>query len=56
VSKGYFPLATLAHRSQFNALRDSEAFGALLKRARDGRERALAAFRHAGGERLLGVS
>jgi eukaryotic-like serine/threonine-protein kinase len=56
VAKGYFPVATLASRPQFEALRGSEPFDTLLKRAHEGRERALAAFRQAGGGRLIGPS
>ena len=56
VAKGYYPLATLESRSQFDALRGSQAFDTLLRQAREGRERALAAFRGAGGERLIGAS
>ena len=54
VAKGYYPVATLASRSQFDALRHDPAFMALEAAAAAGRQRALAAFRDAGGERLLG--
>jgi len=54
VAKGYYPVATLASRSQFDALRHDPAFMALEAGAAAGRQRALAAFRDAGGERLLG--
>jgi eukaryotic-like serine/threonine-protein kinase len=53
VARGYFVAPTLAHWPQFDALRDVPAFQALLADAETGRERALAAFRQAGGERLL---
>ena len=53
VARGYFPAATLTHWPQFDALRDDPAFQALLADAEAGRERAKAAFREAGGERLL---
>jgi tetratricopeptide (TPR) repeat protein len=54
VARGYFPAVTLTNRPQFDALRDDPAFQALLADADAGRERARAAFREAGGERLLG--
>jgi tetratricopeptide (TPR) repeat protein len=54
VSRGYFPAQTLAKRSQFDAIRSTPAFQSLLADAEAGRQRALAAFREAGGERLLG--
>src|SRR6185503_15859208 len=54
VTKGYFPADTLATRPAFDALRGDPAFGTLLSDAQAGRERALAMFRDAGGERLLG--
>jgi TolB-like protein len=55
VAKGYFPVATLTGRPQFEALRGTEDFDTLVKQAADGRERALAAFRRAGGETLVGA-
>jgi serine/threonine protein kinase/tetratricopeptide (TPR) repeat protein len=54
VSKGYFVAPTLAERPQFDALRGRPEFRALLAEAEEGRRHALAAFREAGGERLLG--
>ena len=54
VAKGYFVEATLASSPHFDALRPRADFQALVAEARAGRERALAAFRDAGGERLLG--
>ena len=54
VAKGYFVAPTLASRPQFDALRNDPAFIALLNEADAGRQRALAAFRDAGGERLVG--
>jgi len=54
VTRGYFPVETLKTRPQFDALRDRPAFQMLVASAEDGRQRALAAFREAGGERLLG--
>jgi tetratricopeptide (TPR) repeat protein len=55
VTKGYFVAPTLAARSQFDALRSSPAFRAMLADAEAGREKARQAFREAGGDRLLGV-
>jgi serine/threonine protein kinase/tetratricopeptide (TPR) repeat protein len=54
VAKGYYVAPTLAGRPQFDALRGEPAFRQLLADAQAGRERALRAFREAGGERLLG--
>jgi TolB-like protein len=54
VAKGYCAAPTLAHSRQFDALRADPAFRAVQANADDGRQRALAAFRDAGGERLLG--
>ena len=55
VSKGYFAAPTLERSRQFDALRGTPAFQAMLAEAVAGRDRALAAFRDAGGERLLGI-
>src|SRR5688572_18038036 len=54
VAKGYFVAPTLSGSRQFDALRSDPAFQDLLGQAEAGRQRALAAFREAGGERLLG--
>jgi eukaryotic-like serine/threonine-protein kinase len=54
VAKGYFVAPTLAKSPHFDALRGDAAFRQLLADAEAGRNRALAAFREAGGERLLG--
>jgi TolB-like protein len=54
VEKGYFAAPALEERPQFDALRGQPAFEELLTQARAGRDRALAAFRAAGGERLVG--
>jgi len=54
VAKGYFVVPTLTGARQFDALRSDPAFQALLAEAEAGRQRALAAFRDGGGERLLG--
>lgn len=53
VARGYFPAQTLVEWPQFDPLRSDPAFKALLADAEAGRARALAAFRDAGGERLL---
>jgi serine/threonine protein kinase/tetratricopeptide (TPR) repeat protein len=55
VAKGYFVAPTLANAPAFDAIRGSAAFQALLADAEAGRDKALAAFREAGGERLLGA-
>jgi TolB-like protein/tetratricopeptide (TPR) repeat protein len=54
VDRGYFPAPTLRLWPQFDALRDVPAFQTLVADAEAGRQHALAAFREAGGERLLG--
>ncbi len=54
VSRGYFAAPTLANRSQFDAIRSTPAFQSLLADAEAGRQRALSAFRQAGGDKLLG--
>jgi TolB-like protein len=53
VARGYFPSVTLTLWPQFDALRDDPVFQTLLADAEAGRQRARAAFREAGGERLL---
>ena len=53
VARGYFPAVTLTEWPQFDALRDDPVFQTLLADAEAGRQRARAAFREAGGERLL---
>ena len=55
ISKGYYPWPTLSRSRQFDALRDNPAFQAVMREAEAGRQRALAAFREADGERLLGM-
>jgi non-specific serine/threonine protein kinase len=55
VAKGYFPATTLARSPQFDALRDTSVFRKVLADAEAGRDRALTAYRSAGGERLLGL-
>jgi serine/threonine protein kinase/tetratricopeptide (TPR) repeat protein len=54
VTKGYFVAPTLASQPQFDALRDRPQFRTLLEQAEAGRQRALASFIEAGGERLIG--
>jgi tetratricopeptide (TPR) repeat protein len=54
VGKGYFVVETLVHSRQFDALRADLLFQTLLADAEAGRQQALAAFREAGGEQLLG--
>ncbi len=55
VAKGYFVAPTLARAPQFDALRGSAKFTALLAQAEASRARAWDAFRQGGGERLLGA-
>jgi hypothetical protein len=54
VAKGYAVAPTLSSSSQFDALRNDPAFQAILAQAEASRRDALAAFREAGGEQLLG--
>jgi eukaryotic-like serine/threonine-protein kinase len=54
VAKGYSVAPTLSGGRAFHALRSDPRFQALLLEAESGRQQALAAFRDAGGERLLG--
>ena len=54
VAKAYFVAPTLAHARQFDKLRGDPVFQKVLADAEAGAARALAAFREAGGERLLG--
>jgi tetratricopeptide (TPR) repeat protein len=55
VGRGYFAAETLAQGPAFDGIRGQPDFQALLSEAEAGRELALAAFREAGGERLLGA-
>ncbi len=55
VANGYFVAPTLARAPQFDALRGTAEFAALLAQAEANRARALDAFRQGGGERLLGT-
>jgi serine/threonine protein kinase/tetratricopeptide (TPR) repeat protein len=54
IAKGYYVVQSLERRTQFAAVRHQPAFEAILAAAQEGRTRSLAAFRDAGGERLLG--
>jgi hypothetical protein len=54
VGRGYFVAETLWRSPAFDALRGRRDFQALLSEADAGRQLALAAFREAGGDRLLG--
>lgn len=54
VDRGYFASPTLTRSPQFDALRDNPTFQSLVNDAEAGRQRALAAFKSAGGDRLLG--
>ncbi len=54
VAKGYCAAPTLTRAPAFDPLRAETGFQELLSEAQAGRERALAAFRECGGERLLG--
>jgi eukaryotic-like serine/threonine-protein kinase len=54
VAKGYTVVPTLAGSRAFEAVRNHSAFQELLAEAEAGRQQAMAAFREAGGERLLG--
>jgi eukaryotic-like serine/threonine-protein kinase len=55
VRKGYFVVTTLRAAREFDKVRDEPLFRAVLSEAEAGRQQALAAFREAGGERLLFV-
>jgi non-specific serine/threonine protein kinase len=54
IAKGYYAAPVLSRARQFDPLRGDPTFQALLARAEAGRQRALNAFREAGGETLLG--
>ena len=55
VANGYTVAPTLTRARQFDGLRGEPAFQALVAEAEAGRDRALQAFRDAGGETLLGI-
>ena len=55
IPREYYVVRTLMHAHAFDRMRETPAFQALLAEAESGRARALAAFREAGGERLLGL-
>jgi non-specific serine/threonine protein kinase len=54
VSKGYYVVTTLQQSREFESLRDDSTFQAIVMEAAQGRDRARAAFRENGGDRLLG--
>ena len=54
LDRGYYVAPTLIRSPQFDALRGQPAFESIVTDAEAGRARALAAFRDAGGDRLLG--
>jgi serine/threonine protein kinase/tetratricopeptide (TPR) repeat protein len=54
ITKAYFVAPTLSASRSFDPLRSDPCFQAILEEAEMGRQQALAAFREAGGERLLG--
>jgi non-specific serine/threonine protein kinase len=54
VAMGYFVSPTLVGSRQFDALRSNPSFQEMVAEAEKGRQEALAAFRDAGGELLLG--
>lgn len=54
LEKNYFAALTMMRSTSFDALRDDPEFRSLLERANAGREKALQAFRDAGGDVLLG--
>ena len=55
VDRGYYAAPTLAASTAFDGLRSDPAFLAVLADAEAGRGKALAAYREAGGEELLGM-
>jgi hypothetical protein len=55
IEKHYWAVSTLHQSRQFDALRSDPAFHAIVRAAEAGRERALAVYQQAGGERLLGI-
>lgn len=54
VAKGYFAVPTLRNARHFDGIRNDPRFQKILAAAEAGQQQALAAFREAGGERLLG--
>ena len=55
VEKHYWMVDTLAKSAQFDALRSHPVFQTLIAQAQQGRDQALAVYREAGGDQLLGV-
>jgi TolB-like protein/Tfp pilus assembly protein PilF len=56
IARGYWAAPLLASSRHFDALRSNPAFRMLLAAAEAGRNEALATFREAGGDRLLGMN
>jgi TolB-like protein len=56
IAKGYVVAPTLRNARAFAGLQSEPAFQALVAKAEAGRQQAMAAFREAGGERLIGVA
>jgi hypothetical protein len=54
VTKAYFVAPTLSASRSFDPLRSDPRFQSIMAEAEAGRQQALAAFREAGGDRLLG--
>ena len=54
IEKHYWAVSTLTNSRQFDALRGDPTFDRLVRKAQEGRDRALTVYRNAGGERLLG--
>jgi hypothetical protein len=55
MGRHYYAATTLSTSRQFDGLRSNPLFQSVLAEAEAGRDRALDAFRAAGGERLLGL-
>ena len=54
IEKNYWAVSTLTNSRQFDGIRGNSRFDRLVRTAREGRDRALAVYRSAGGEQLLG--
>ena len=55
ISKGYYVWPTLTTHRAFDAVRQDPLFLTIVSEAETGRNQSFAAFREAGGQRLLGV-
>jgi serine/threonine protein kinase/tetratricopeptide (TPR) repeat protein len=55
IEKNYWAVSTLTNSRQFDGLRGHSRFDRLVRQAHEGRDRALAVYRSAGGEQLLGT-